>query len=71
LPCGFVGGLDPKLSVGGYVIVDDYFLPACREAVHDYREAYDIKDEIIPIDDFSGYWRRTGYPRSAPERGWR
>ncbi|RKT17061.1 demethyldecarbamoylnovobiocin O-methyltransferase/8-demethyl-8-(2,3-dimethoxy-alpha-L-rhamnosyl)tetracenomycin-C 4'-O-methyltransferase [Streptomyces sp. 1114.5] len=51
--------LYPKLSVGGYVIVDDYVISACREAIHDYREAHGITDEMIPIDDSSVYWRRT------------
>jgi len=29
--------LYPKLSIGGYVIIDDYSLPECRRAVEDYR----------------------------------
>lgn len=53
--------LYPKLSVGGYVIVDDYgAIPACRAAVHDFRRAMGIEDEILPIDWTGVYWRRTG-----------
>ncbi len=51
--------LYPGLSVGGYLIVDDYgAVDACREAVGDYRRANGI-DEPIEWIDWSGvYWRR-------------
>ena len=43
--------LYPKLSVGGYLIVDDYgCFPACRQAVHDYRESHGVKEDIQSID---------------------
>jgi O-methyltransferase len=52
--------LYPKLSAGGFVIVDDYGgIDACRAAVHDYREQEGITDEIIPIDTDGVYWRRS------------
>jgi len=52
--------LYPKLSVGGFLIVDDYgVVAACREAVHDYRGAHGITEEIIPIDGAGVYWRRS------------
>jgi hypothetical protein len=52
--------LYPKLSVGGYLIVDDYgAILACREAVHDYRTTHGITDEILPIDWTGVYWQRT------------
>jgi hypothetical protein len=51
--------LYPKLSSGGYVIVDDYEIEACREAVHEYRSKIGINDELIPIDDNGIYWRRA------------
>lgn len=51
--------LYPKLSTGGYLIVDDYFLTACRTAVHDFREAHGIHDEIKRIDWTGVYWRKT------------
>lgn len=50
--------LYPKLSPGGFVIVDDFGLPTCASAVHDYRAAHGITDEIRPIDRFGAYWRR-------------
>jgi hypothetical protein len=52
--------LYPKLSAGGYVIVDDYGLRTCRLAVEDYRAAHGITDEIRLIDRFGAYWRRSG-----------
>ncbi|MGA6163598.1 TylF/MycF family methyltransferase [Amycolatopsis magusensis] len=51
--------LYPKVSPGGYVIVDDYVIPSCKEAVHDYRTRLAIDDEIVPIDASSAYWRRA------------
>jgi O-methyltransferase len=48
-----------RLSPGGFVIVDDYFLPACAKAVHDFRDARGIADEILNIDDRGCYWRRS------------
>jgi O-methyltransferase len=52
--------LYPKLSPRGFLIVDDYNLPMCRQAVSDYREKEGITDEIVPIDDAGIYWRKTG-----------
>jgi hypothetical protein len=55
-----LANLYPKLSIGGYVIVDDYgCIPACRQAVHDYREAHDIRDTIHSIDWTGVYWQRS------------
>lgn len=51
--------LYPKLSVGGYVIVDDYHITGCRQAVHDYRDQHGIMDEIQKVDWAAVYWRRT------------
>jgi O-methyltransferase len=52
--------LYPKLSVGGYVIVDDYgSLENCRAAVHDFRAKYGITDPIVQIDWTGIYWRRS------------
>jgi Macrocin-O-methyltransferase (TylF) len=52
--------LYPKLSVGGYVIVDDYgCIPACRQAIHHFRDAHGITDPIVPVDWTGVYWRRS------------
>lgn len=51
--------LYPKLSVGGYCIIDDYgALSACRRAVDDYRAAHGITEEILPVDWTAAYWQR-------------
>ncbi len=51
--------LYPKLSTGGFVIIDDYALHPCRKAVHDFRARFGIADELIPIDWTGVYWRRS------------
>jgi hypothetical protein len=52
--------LYPKLSPGGYVIVDDYgYLAACRQAIFDYREGNQIRDTIHTIDWTGVYWQRS------------
>ena len=52
--------LYPKLSIGGYLIVDDYAkILQCREAVHDFRAAHGITEKILPVDWGVAYWRRT------------
>jgi hypothetical protein len=62
--------LYPRLSVGGYLIVDDYgaLLP-CREAVHDYRARHGITDRILPVDWTCVYWQRTDAGSPAQSRG--
>lgn len=48
-----------KLSIGGYVIVDDYCLPQCREAIKDFRSQMKIKDPIRRIDWAGVFWQRS------------
>jgi len=50
--------LYPKVSPGGYCIVDDYYLSNCRAAVDDYRSRLGVTDEIVPIDLASVFWRK-------------
>lgn len=51
--------LYPKLSRGGYLIVDDYgAVPACRSAVQDFRRLHGVTEEIIRIDWTGIYWQR-------------
>jgi O-methyltransferase len=53
-----IAALYPKLSVGGYLIVDDYkSWPTCRRAIDDYR-ANSITEPIQEIDWTGVYWRR-------------
>lgn len=39
-----------KLSIGGYCIIDDYFHPACRAAVQDFRHKNGITEPIFKVD---------------------
>lgn len=48
-----------KLSVGGYLIVDDYgAVRRCREAVHDFREKNGIREEMVKVDHSGIFWRK-------------
>ena len=50
--------LYPQLSVGGYVIVDDFALRPCRQAVEDYRAREGIEEPIVPVDWTGVFWRK-------------
>ena len=52
--------LYPKLSAGGYVIVDDYSaLESCKQAVDDFRAKNGIEDPIKQVDWAAVYWQRS------------
>jgi len=52
--------LYPKLSVGGFLIVDDYHaLQGCRMAVDEFRQQHGITEMLHPVDWACVYWRRT------------
>lgn len=51
--------LYPKVSPGGYVIIDDYQnVPGCRMAVDEYREAIGSREPIQPVDECCVFWQR-------------
>jgi O-methyltransferase len=51
--------LYPKLSQGGYVIVDDYgAIASCRKAVDDFRESKEINEELKFADWTGVFWKR-------------
>ena len=53
--------LYPKLSVGGFVIIDDYgAIEFCRKAVTDYRTKLRIADPIREVDWTGVWWQKTG-----------
>lgn len=52
--------LYPKLSVGGYCIVDDYSLDTCSQAVQDYRAAHGIREPMETVDWTAVFWRKEG-----------
>src|SRR4051794_14139222 len=55
--------LYPKISCGGYVIVDDYgALRGCKAAVDDYRALYHIREPLELVNDRERscvYWRKA------------
>lgn len=57
--------LYPKVSAGGFVIVDDYGLPTCRAAIEDFRLAQGITDPIQRIDWTGACWQRSTADRGA------
>jgi hypothetical protein len=50
--------LYPKVSPGGYVIVDDYALETCRRAVEDFRALAGVAIEPEWIDRNGVYWQK-------------
>lgn len=56
-----LNALFSKVSVGGYVIVDDYNCwPHCKQAVDDFRRTHDITDKIVEVDQYGVYWKVSG-----------
>jgi len=50
-----------KLSVGGFIIVDDYGEDAwtnCRQAVDQFRSERGIREPLIAVDSKCSYWQR-------------
>ena len=53
--------LYPRLTVGGYCIIDDYGLGNCAQAVNDYRTEHGITDEMTFIAPYKSslYWKKS------------
>ena len=47
-----------KLSPRGFIIADDYILPACKQAVDDFRSLHGITTKLEAIDGAAIYWRK-------------
>jgi O-methyltransferase len=50
--------LYPKLSEGGFCIVDDYALDSCKQAIDDFRAKWKIKSPLMKIDWTGVYWQK-------------
>lgn len=50
--------LYPKLSIGGFCIIDDYALKRCKQAVDDYRADNGVSAEMKVVDWTGRYWRK-------------
>jgi O-methyltransferase len=59
--------LYPRLSPGGFAIIDDYHcISACQEAVDTYRRQFGISAPLVDIDWNSAFWRK---PSPTPGAG--
>lgn len=55
-----LNALYPKLSDGGYCIIDDYgCVEGCRLAVEDYRTEHGIDEPMTKVDWSCVYWRKN------------
>ena len=56
-----------RLSIGGYVIIDDYGEDSwtyCRKAVDEFRFERHIEDPLVTVDSRCSYWRRGSNSQS-------
>ncbi len=54
-----LAALYPRLSPGGFCIIDDYHaVKACEKAVTDYRTQHGISADIVDIDGSGVLWRK-------------
>ena len=51
--------LYPRVASGGFIIVDDYILSGCRQAVGDFREKQGIHEPLHDVDGAAAYWKRA------------
>lgn len=48
-----------KVVVGGFIIVDDYYIPNCKKAVDDFIAERGLKEDIVRVDYTGIYWRKA------------
>ncbi len=49
-----------KVSIGGYIIVDDYgYLDSCKKAVHDFLSKRGVVPQIQKIDWTGVFWKKV------------
>jgi O-methyltransferase len=50
--------LYPKMTSGGFVVIDDYCLTGCRKAVHEYIEKHNLQVTLLPVVNGGGpvFW---------------
>jgi O-methyltransferase len=54
-----LNSLYPKLSPGGFVIIDDYALGTCKTAVDDFRREHDIMSQVHVVDWTGVWWQKS------------
>lgn len=48
-----------KLSIGGFVMLDDYCIVEARKAVYDFRQMHNITEPLyLTHDGMGAYWRK-------------
>ena len=56
-------GFYPRLSAGGFCIIDDFgAMLSCRAAVEDYRRDHGVMEPIVNIDGKGILWRKQDCP---------
>jgi len=50
--------LYPRVSAGGFILVDDYALPTCRAAVDDFRAELQSPAPLTCVDWSGVCWRK-------------
>ena len=54
-----LSALYPRLSIGGYVIIDDYgAVRGCHDAVEDFRSRHGVEEVLQRIDWGGVFWQR-------------
>lgn len=48
-----------KVSINGFIIIDDFQIEECKQAVNDFRKIHNINDPIVLIDWVGAYWKKT------------
>lgn len=57
---GILEHLYSKLSLGGYMIIDDYNgIVSCQNAVNQYRERNHIIEPLVVVDHTAVYWKKV------------
>jgi O-methyltransferase len=54
-----LNNLYSHVSPGGYVIIDDYSLPPCAQAVTEFLDRHKIKANLVKIDNAAVYWKKV------------
>jgi len=57
--------LYPRLSPGGWLIVDDFHIPACVQAVTEYRQAHGISAELHRVN-WAAAWKKEPVLAAQP-----
>ena len=57
-----------KVTLGGFVVIDDYADPACQVVVDEFRAEIGVVDKLERIDHSAAAWRKTTHGEVAEPR---